>query len=211
MSYLLFQMALYMLATLILGFLLGWYIWGNLFEEGNVLGKLGFGAGAAGTDDGAVRPAAASTADADTVTALRQENSKMKADIDRITAQRNRAQDDLDACVAKRKDIEGELAALRAQPAPKPMVAKVVSTAPAAQSKPKGLSGPRNNRADDLKEIKGIGPALEKMLHGMGVYHFDQIASWGSSELAWVDDNLEGFKGRASRDSWISQAKKIVS
>jgi NADH-quinone oxidoreductase subunit E len=50
---------------------------------------------------------------------------------------------------------------------------------------------------------------MEKLLNGLGYYHFDQIAAWTSSEVAWVDANLEGFKGRATRDNWISQAKSL--
>jgi len=48
------------------------------------------------------------------------------------------------------------------------------------------------------------------LLHGMGFYHFDQIASWGAEETAWVDQNLEGFKGRVTRDEWVSQAKTLA-
>lgn len=77
-------------------------------------------------------------------------------------------------------------------------------------SKPEGLSAPRGGVADDLKEISGVGPSMEKLLNRLGYYHFDQVAAWTPAELAWVDDNLEGFKGRASRDNWISQAKSLV-
>ncbi|MGP6085527.1 NADH-quinone oxidoreductase subunit E [Antarctobacter jejuensis] len=79
------------------------------------------------------------------------------------------------------------------------------------EDKPAGLDGPRDGQPDDLKIIKGIGPKLEQMLHGMGVFHFDQIAIWTDRELAWVDDNLEGFKGRASRDEWVAQAKDLAA
>lgn len=54
--------------------------------------------------------------------------------------------------------------------------------------------------------IKGVGPKLEELLNSLGFWHFDQIAAWGAEELAWVDANLEGFKGRASRDEWVAQA-----
>lgn len=77
--------------------------------------------------------------------------------------------------------------------------------------RPATLSAARGGQPDNLKEIKGIGPKLETMLHGMGFFHFDQIAAWTSSELAWVDQNLTGFKGRASRDSWVDQAKILAS
>lgn len=78
-------------------------------------------------------------------------------------------------------------------------------------TKPKALKAPRKSGADDLKLIKGVGPKLEKLLHSLGFYHFDQVAVWSTAELAWVDDNLEGFKGRASRDEWVSQAKLLAA
>ena len=74
--------------------------------------------------------------------------------------------------------------------------------------KPRLLDAPEGE-PDDLKMIRGVGPKLEAMLHGMGVYHFGQIASWGPKEVAWVDRNLEGFKGRVSRDEWVDQAKTL--
>jgi predicted flap endonuclease-1-like 5' DNA nuclease len=89
--------------------------------------------------------------------------------------------------------------------------APVMAAAPEAAAKPAGLSGPRGGKADDLKIIKGIGPKLEVLCHSLGFYHFDQVANWTAGELAWVDDNLEGFKGRVTRDRWQPQAKAIVS
>ena len=77
-------------------------------------------------------------------------------------------------------------------------------------TKPKTLSAPRGGTADDLKMIKGVGPKLEAMLHRMGFYHYDQIANWSDAEVAWVDQNLQGFKGRATRDDWAGQAAALA-
>lgn len=77
--------------------------------------------------------------------------------------------------------------------------------------KPEMLTAPRDGGADNLKEIKGVGPKLEALLHEMGVYHFDQIASWSETEVAWMDQNLKGFKGRVSRDTWIAQAQVLAA
>ena len=76
-------------------------------------------------------------------------------------------------------------------------------------TRPEGLDAPRGGKADDLKQIKGIGPKLEKLCNSLGFWHFDQIASWSDEEVSWVDANLEGFKGRVSRDNWIEQAKVL--
>jgi len=84
----------------------------------------------------------------------------------------------------------------------------VASTGPGKQ--PRVMKAPRKSGADDLKMIKGVGPKLEKLLNDMGFYHFDQIAKWTEDEVRWVDQNLEGFKGRVSRDSWVEQAKLLA-
>lgn len=81
----------------------------------------------------------------------------------------------------------------------------------ANEGKPAALKSPRNGKADDLKKIKGIGPKLEELLHSLGFYHYDQIAGWNESEVAWVDNNLTGFKGRVSRDNWVEQAATLAA
>jgi len=76
-------------------------------------------------------------------------------------------------------------------------------------SRPAGVPEPREGGPDDLKQIKGVGPRLEALLHGLGYYHFDQIGAWTPDEVAWVDSNLEGFKGRVTRDGWVAQAQLL--
>ncbi len=90
----------------------------------------------------------------------------------------------------------------------KPKIDKKVDAE--AGSKPETLSEARSGGPDDLKQIKGVGPKMEGMLHKLGFFHFDQVAKWSEEEVAWVDQNLEGFKGRVSRDSWVEQAKVLA-
>jgi NADH-quinone oxidoreductase subunit E len=79
-----------------------------------------------------------------------------------------------------------------------------------ARRRPEGLSAPRGEGPDDLKLIKGVGPKLEELLHGLGYFHFDQIAGWTPEEVAWVDENLEGFRGRVTREGWVEQARELA-
>jgi predicted flap endonuclease-1-like 5' DNA nuclease len=72
------------------------------------------------------------------------------------------------------------------------------------------LDTPRNGKSDDLKEISGIGLKLEKVLNDLGIYHFDQIASWGEKELDWIDEHLNTLKAKAMRENWIEQAKILA-
>lgn len=67
----------------------------------------------------------------------------------------------------------------------------------------------RPQTPDDLKTISGIGPKLEQVLNGLGIWTFGQIASWTPQEVAWADDYL-GFKGRIGRDDWIGQAAMLA-
>lgn len=76
---------------------------------------------------------------------------------------------------------------------------------------PKGLAAARDGRPDDLKLVKGIGPKLEALLHSLGFFHFDQVAGWSKDEIDWVDSNLEGFHGRATRDRWVEQARSLAA
>ena len=99
-----------------------------------------------------------------------------------------------------------------AKPAPAAKVAEVpAASAKAGGKKPKALKAARKGKADDLKLILGIGPKLEELCHKLGFFHFDQIADWSADEIAWVDDNLEGFKGRVTRDKWVVQAKILAA
>jgi len=78
-------------------------------------------------------------------------------------------------------------------------------------TRPAALDAPRATGADDLKKIKGVGPKLEQLCNELGFYHYDQIANWSADEVAWVDENLAGFKGRVSRDNWVEQARILAA
>jgi NADH-quinone oxidoreductase subunit E len=105
-----------------------------------------------------------------------------------------------------------KLAEIPAAPKPPPAKPAAKKAEPKKEpGVPELLKKPRTGKGDDLKLIWGVGPALEKMLNKMGIWHFDQIASWKAQELKWVDERLEGFKGRAKRDEWIKQAKKLAT
>ena len=103
-------------------------------------------------------------------------------------------------------------AAAEATPAKKakaPKAAAPKAEAPKAE-KPKA-EAPKADAAtagaDDLKELSGVGPALEKKLHANGVTTFAQIAAWTPEDVADMDEKLS-FKGRIEREGWIAQAQE---
>lgn len=78
-----------------------------------------------------------------------------------------------------------------------------------AFGRPIGLPGPRNNRRDDLKKIAGIGPADELTLNRMGIFHYDQVASIGPTEVLWLENNVFSL-GRIGRERWQQQARDLA-
>ncbi|WP_394033785.1 hypothetical protein [Xanthobacter albus] len=75
---------------------------------------------------------------------------------------------------------------------------------------PPVLAAPEGGVADDLKELKGIGPQNEQRLHALGIFHFRQIAAWTPDEAAWVGSYL-AFPGRIEREDWIGQARALAA
>ena len=90
-----------------------------------------------------------------------------------------------------------------AKPAKAEKKAEPKAEAPKAEKK----AAPAASGADDLKELSGVGPALEKKLHAAGVTTFAQIAAWTEEDVAAMDEKLS-FKGRIEREGWIEQAKE---
>lgn len=119
------------------------------------------------------------------------------------------------AAAARAGAAEDRLAAAPPAPAAATAVVPVADVPPAPavveMVRPATLDAARSGGPDNLKLIKGIGPKMEELCNRLGFYHFDQIAAWTPAELAWVDDNLEGFKGRATRDNWIGQARDLAA
>ena len=62
---------------------------------------------------------------------------------------------------------------------------------------------------DDLKQIKGIGPALEKRLNKQGIYRVEQLAVLKKNDIEKIDTELN-FKGRIDRDNWVEQAQEFI-
>jgi len=62
---------------------------------------------------------------------------------------------------------------------------------------------------DDLKLIRGVGPKMEKMLKEFGVKTFYQLSKFDASGIQALNDRIDTFPGRVSRDNWVGQAKTL--
>jgi hypothetical protein len=65
---------------------------------------------------------------------------------------------------------------------------------------------------DDLKLINGIGPAVERRLHGVGIYTYAQLAALSPADIAAAVADLAGLSAeRIIKQDWIGQARKLAS
>ena len=199
-EFLLVEMWVLLALAALIGLIAGWLIWGGRAETGR-----GFGA-----DTGAHA----------------HEIHRLRTELDRAKAQTRDPLDDIPAMQGGGY-VRPPLAAQAVLPVstPDPIVVMpaddAVQPVPNAQptpaalnsatvGKPQGLIAARDGLPDDLTKIKGIGAKMEMLCNRLGFWHFDQIAAWNAEEIAWVDDNLEGFKGRVTRDNWVAQAKALT-
>lgn len=98
---------------------------------------------------------------------------------------------------------------------PSPSPASVEEPAPAPirsypGRRPPVLAAPLGLGKDELFLIKGIGPRNEKLLNGLGIFHFCQIADWSAGEAEWIGHAM-AFPGRIEREHWIEQARVLCA
>lgn len=97
----------------------------------------------------------------------------------------------------------------KAAKAEKPAEDKPAEEKKAAPKKAAPKKAAAATEGDDLKQLSGVGPALEKKLHENGVTTFAQIAAWTADDIAAMDEKLS-FKGRIEREGWVEQAQKLA-
>ncbi len=110
------------------------------------------------------------------------------------------------AVKAEKPAAKAEKPAAKAEKTEKPAAKAEKAEKPAAKAEKPAAKG----KGDDLQQLSGVGPALEKKLHEAGVTTFAQIAAWNDKDVAEMDEKLS-FKGRIEREGWIEQAKKLAA
>ncbi len=137
--------------------------------------------------------------------------ARQRTDVITDRSETERLRTELEACGKQGQKLSERVAELENALAEKQISEPAPLAAPVEMSRPASLKAPRSGKPDDLKLIKGVGPVLEELCHKLGYFHFDQIAEWTTAEIAWVDENLEGFKGRVTRDEWVVQARDLAA
>jgi predicted flap endonuclease-1-like 5' DNA nuclease len=64
--------------------------------------------------------------------------------------------------------------------------------------------------ADDLQQLKGVGPKFVARLTELGITRFDQLAGLNPNEAAHLDERMGPFQGRLAKDRVIEQADYLA-
>ncbi len=92
-----------------------------------------------------------------------------------------------------------------AQSKPAGSVESITHSAPATG---RSAGKVRPHQKDDLKQIHGIGPVMERVLNRMGMFTFRQIAEWKDQDIEHMASELNTFPDRIRHDNWIDGAKE---
>lgn len=170
-----------------------------------------------------------------TIVAASRENERLKTELEAIKKDGIQFQSELEALRPQAKEAEGELSLLRfrIRQAEQQLLEREEATKKIQQELVEckeqrryereepvfsdfisgqhldDISKPEDNERDNLKEIKGIGPAIEKKLNGMGILSFKQISELTPKTIKQVAETIEFFPGRIDRDRWVEQASRL--
>jgi len=143
---------------------------------------------------------------------LRSQLSAMSGKGQGESAEAVRLRRELEEARERQNGLEAELARLRSQLNQR----EAANTKAAASAKfttdaprPATLFDRRPDVVDDLKEVKGIGPVMERILNENGCYHFKQLANFSKRDIEWISAALGSFPDRIERDDWVSQAQTL--
>lgn len=139
-----------------------------------------------------------------------------EADTSKADAKADTADAKVEKADAKVKKADSKTDAVK-KPAVKKSPAKkaAVDTKPVKATAKKKATKPAaaktsNAKPDDLKEIKGIGPKLEELLHENGITRFSQIAEWSDGEVEHFAELIGRMGGRIRSDDWLGQARILA-
>ena len=91
------------------------------------------------------------------------------------------------------------------EPRDTPQVGNTVSDALSAPE----LYSVAPDESDDLTRIKGIGKGFAARLNDLGIFTVRQIAALEPGNIRWMEQQLQGLKGRIERDRWVEQAVEM--
>lgn len=94
---------------------------------------------------------------------------------------------------------------VRLEPTPSLPPSSAIARRPRKTHRPTADTAPAAG-PDDLKLIKGIGPAFERRLNEMGYTRFEEVAGWSAQDLERLGEHLGS---RIRLEEWAARAKQL--
>ena len=85
------------------------------------------------------------------------------------------------------------------------MVSEAASARAAGANGSDTVTTPRDN----LRLIKGVGPAIEKTLNELGIFRFRQLARLRDRDVERSALRFRGARSRIERENWVGQAREL--
>jgi predicted flap endonuclease-1-like 5' DNA nuclease len=64
--------------------------------------------------------------------------------------------------------------------------------------------------ANDLRQLKGVGPKFADRLAAAGITRIDQIAGWSQADIEVIDSQMGDFRGRIAADRLVEQSQLLT-
>ena len=74
---------------------------------------------------------------------------------------------------------------------------------------PEVKPGAVGDKPDDLRRVRGIGPAMKRELAAYGVRTLAELAALDDARIDTLDQELK-FPGRIRRERWVEQARELL-
>lgn len=70
-------------------------------------------------------------------------------------------------------------------------------------------AGRGDGERDELKAMRGIGDVLERKLHQLGIYRYQELTELKTEDLKRISVLIPDFKARMRRYDWVDQARRL--
>ena len=94
-------------------------------------------------------------------------------------------------------------------PTPEPVSAPRPAPAPKPVTEEASLDDTARTHSEDLRLVRGIGPAMKRELAAHGIRTLSELAGLDDTRIDKLDGALR-FPGRIRRDRWVEQARKLI-
>jgi len=212
--YFLSNLLIHNLIILLLGLLLGWFIWARRSKGGDIDFKAKYEAEQTKTSNLQSQ-----------LDACKKARKNMEADFGKVEGDLGLAKGDITSGKSRIAELEAELAKAKdsagsgnASSDAELVEAKAkitdlesLESGKLKQDEKYGLlytEAVAKDEQDDLTKIHGVAAVLNKTLNDYGVYKYRQIALWTPQICNDFSERIS-FKGRIERDNWIGQCKQF--